>query len=80
MALTKLETRLHIDGSTESFWMMLADLVSNGCYDTMADAYEAVQVLVENGEDEGTNVENEIIDITGYPVRQLPPIKKGFNE
>ncbi len=75
--MNKQKTALLIAGQTQEFWHALAAFAPN-CYDAVAEEYDNICSLIENGEEFGTNLNDEEIDITGYPLRQRPPIRPSY--
>lgn len=71
--LTKRQTDLVIAGAIPSFWNFESD---QDCqYVATCEEYEDACALIENGVVYGTDLDGEPIDITGYPIRQRPPIR-----
>lgn len=79
MALNKAQTALHKVGSDLDFWKILAEYAPD-CYDNVAQEYDNVQDLIEVGETQGTDENDEIINLSDYPYRKRPEHRPSFNE
>ena len=77
MALTKQQTALLIAGASQEFWHALSAFAGD-CYYNVAEQYDEVCSTIANGEEFGTDLNDQEIDITGYPVRQRPPIRPSY--
>lgn len=70
---SKQKTALWVAGSNPEFWQMLFELAPD-CYDNVAEQYEAIDF----DDTEGESGNGEPIELGDYPIRQIPPIKHGF--